>query len=1042
MARLTNVLTRKRTNNLIVALLCLFFSSQLFAQDVDKVTTYKDVNGWKLQVNDQDFYVKGVVWGYSPRGQNYTYNLWGESDDFIKKVLDHDFGLMAKAGVTATRSFSIIPPEWVTYIYNKFDIMTVINPLMGRYGSNVGGVWRTFSDYSDPLTRETLKAEVLETVERFKDTPGVLMIALGNESNYGLSWSSFEIENLPVDEQNREKAKFLYSLYAEIITAGKEIDKNHLFTIVNGDLQYLDLIAEYLPHMDVLGTNVYRGIGFSDLWDRVKAEYDRPIVFLEFGSDAFNARSFAEDQGAQASYLKGQWQEMYNHSYGNSGAGNSIGGMVFEWRDEWWKFKQTDNLDVQDRNASWSNGGYEFDFVEGQNNMNEEWFGITRLGKINSDGVYEAEPRMALDVLTEIWSMDPYGSTQESVNQMISDVDMDLHSLKSDIRMLKSAKKESEIFSLTGGSFSGDFIVKGRDSDIEENGEDALTSSDGQMAFLDFAFQPTNRISGDFSLNVLGNVSQSDFEFRYGDRGAPVRVNVLSDNEFGITSAKDTAIDGRERVEIYDFQAKYEGDSADLLTFYHVPRYHWGDEGDFFGLLRETTDMEGQDIWNDKAPYGAEIIGKQSLEGLKLVFGPEIYWGANPKAMLKYEFGSGGNEYAVIVSEDLAEKTGASGGTEATVRQSRQLTLYAKTDLASGVSLELGGIMSGTEKINDEFDRIYRSNTLVVDEIDFKDTLGVKAKVSFDVLGTSRAYLAMNYAGLVADGGDPLREFGTELPYSALGNKRELEGGIMINMEPFTIFPRLLYRENVIDSNGTIDPTINGTTVNPGINPRNRDDDPFAVLDNRAGKSAEVYLTYDPTPATSFYDWNVDLLEDAYFAANIGFTRTYYDSATDAYTFFLEEFDTNASFANGLAEEDVWLLKSKMIFNPYTGYTFIANIEAGKQQSTGDPDRGAVDYYSLNAKVIIDKKHIISGYIEKDAFGQYDFHRQFNITYPVQLKLDYSMLLDEYKSELRSSKLGVKFLYRTLDEGSPEDDYDDGANSYQFEIGTYFVFNF
>ena len=36
----------------------------------DKVSTYKDADGWKLQVNGYDYYMKGVVWGYTPRGQN------------------------------------------------------------------------------------------------------------------------------------------------------------------------------------------------------------------------------------------------------------------------------------------------------------------------------------------------------------------------------------------------------------------------------------------------------------------------------------------------------------------------------------------------------------------------------------------------------------------------------------------------------------------------------------------------------------------------------------------------------------------------------------------------------------------------------------------------------------------------------------------------------------------------------------------------------------------------------------------------------------
>ena len=1047
MAKLYCLASAKRISGICAVICLMLFASTGQAQTVDKVTTYKDADGWKLQVNGEDFYVKGVVWGYSPRGENYSYNLWGESEEFIKKVLDHEFGLMAKAGVTANRSFTIIPPKWVAYIYQEHGIMSVINPLMGRYGANIGGIWRPFTDYSDELTRETLKAEVLAVVEQYKDTPGMLMFALGNESNYGLSWSSFEIENLPVGEQNREKAKFLYSLFAEVIEAGKQIDPNHLFTIVNGDIQYLDLIVEYGSDWDLLGVNAYRGISFEDkdagvsLWRDVKETLDLPIVFMEFGSDAFNARDFTEDQAAQASFLKAQWQEIYNKSYGKGAEGNALGGFVFEWRDEWWKYKQTENLDVQDRTASWANGGYTFDFVEGQNNMNEEWFGITRLGDINAEGIYEAEPRMAYDVLTEIWSMNPYSGTRSAVNAMINEVDMDLYSFKSDIRLLKSAKKEADKFSLAGGSFSGEFIVKGRDNAIQVNGEDGLEFTDGQMAFLDFAFQPTKRIKGDFSLNILANVADSDFEFRYGDRGKPITVEVLEDDVLGVTTRSDTSLNGRERIEIYDFQASYENENYDLLAFYHVPRYHWGYEGDFYGLLRETTDMEGQDIWNAKAPYGAEYIGKQSMDGLKVVFGPEIYWGANPKAMVKYEFGSGNIDYAFIHAEDIAQRSDSSSATEATTRQSRQTTLYAKTNLWAGSTLELGGIMASSEKIDDKYDRVEGSD-IVVDEIAFEDTLGIKAKLAFDVFASSRAYVAINYAGLVADAGDPLIEFGTELPYSALGNKQEIEGGIQFNLGNYMIYPRFLYRENIVDANPVIDPVTTGTTLSPGIDPRNRDEDPFAVLDNREAASVEIYLTYDPTPATSFYAWNVDKIEDAGFAYNFGITATSYNTATDAELFFFEEGGSNASFGEGLVAEDVYLLKNKMIFNPSSDLKYIFNITAGKQQSTGKPGEKTVEFYGLDGKLIIDRKHIISADIRVDDFGPYDFQRQFNLTYPLQIELDYTRLLDQLRDEDRSSKIGVKTLYRTLDENSPDEEFEGGDNDYMFEIWTYFELNF
>lgn len=1011
-----------------------------YAQQADVVTTYHDQAGWKLQVNGKDFYVKGVVWGYSPKGQNYSYNLWGQSDEFIKTVLDEEFTLLKDANINAIRAFSNIPPKWITYVYQRYGIMTVLNPLFGRYGATINGVWVSNTNYQDEATRAALKSDFIKTVQTYKDVPGVLMFALGNESNYGLSWSSFEIENLPQGEQNKQKARYLYSLFAEAISEAKAIDSNHLFTIVNGDIQYLDLIKEYGADWDLLGVNAYRGISFTDLWARVKDKLDLPVIFFEFGSDAFNARTFSEDQKDQALYLKGQWQEMYNKSYGKGEEGNSLGGFVFQWRDEWWKHKQEENLDIHDRTASWSNGGYKWDFVEGQNNMNEEWFGITAMGDMDARGVYPSEPRMAYYVLKDIWALDVYDIPKSTMNREIRSIDMDLHEVRGNIQMLKSENRRQSIFNMTGGSFSGEYFIKGRQQDITVDGENGLRFSDGQMANLDFAFQPSNRLNGQFTLNVLANVADSDFEFRYGDRGLPITVETIEDDGASATVRSQKVLKGRERIEIYDFNATYEGDNFTLESFYHVPRFHWGYKGDFFGLLRETTDMEGQDIWNSKAPYGVEYRGKGSMDGLTVLFGPEIYWGANPKVMIKYDFDALGIDYTVIHSEDLARREDSSSSTDTTDKQTSQTTLYAKLGLSEDTTLELGGLVSSSEKVGDSYDRLEGSN-IVLDEIEDKDTLGIKAKLSFNVFN-SKAYVAMNYAGLVADSGDVLRENGTELPYSGLGNKRELEGGILIPVGDFTIYPRFLVRKNIVDANPTIEPSTSGTTLSPGLKPRNYDDDPFAVLDNREAKSGEIILTYDPTPASYFYNWNADITEDAPFAFNLGLTYTEFDSFTDSDRFFYEAGNTNAAFGAGLAAEDVYLAKSKLIFNPSQTLKYVFNIQVGKQQSTGKPGQEAVKFSSLEAKAVVNKRHIFSGYIKEDAFGPYDFYRQFNLTYPTQVKLEYARLLDLKFDEKTSSKMGVKLYYRSLDENSPVDEYEDGKNDYMFEIQTYFKYSF
>lgn len=1035
----------------VLLVFCGPFAVQANAADV--VTTYKDEKGWKLQVNGKDFYVKGMVWGYSPRGQNYTYNLWGESDDFIRKVLDYDFGLMKAAGVNAIRSFSTIPPQWVTYIYREYGIMTVINPLMGRYGYTIGGKWVPFIDYSDPLTRETLKRDMDEIVRQYKDVPGVLMFAFGNESNYGLSWSSFEIENLPEGEQNTAKARHLYSLFSEVIAAGTAIDPNHPFTIVNGDIQYIDLIAEYLKDMKVLGVNAYRGPSFTNLWAEVAKKLDLPVVFLEFGSDAFNARRLEEDQRSQALLLKDQWQEMYNKAYGNGEEGNSIGGFVFEWRDEWWKYLQVENLDKQDNNASWSNQGYLFDWAAGKNNMNEEWFGVTALGLPNSDGVYAARPRMAYDVLSEVFALDPYTAGKAGINAMFANMDVGLYELKGDVRQLKADNSEGKrLLRFTGGDIRTEFALRGTEEEIRIDGEDAVEFSDGQMLFLDFAFQPTEDFEGQFSLNILGNVAKKrPLEFTYGDRGLELtlKTEALVGEEF---VERKVTIKDNERVEIYDFGANYRGQHFDMEAFYHTPRYHWGYEGDFFGLVREATDIYGMDVWNAKAPEGIQIDGKGALEGLTLLAGPEVYWGANPKAVLKYDFEVGKVGFSFIHSEDVARQGEGAQATQATERQSRQTTLYATTELLKDVKLEVGGIMSATEKVDEVYTRVDSAGNIYRDEIKSEDTFGVKAKLTFPLFG-AETYLSGHYAGLVADGGDPLKTYGvtdpSRLPYSGLGNKQEYEAGMLMRFGDVVVYPRLMYRDNLVDANPFIPPSIDPDgTLHPGVSPRDRDNDPFAVLGNREAKSAEMYLTWDPTGATPFYDWDNEWREDAKFAFNIGGTYTEFPTPTDSYLFFFEPAGANAAFGRGLPAEDVWAVSSRMVFNPSQSSRYSLRLIRGFDQSTGNPDGGTRDFFELHGKALLNRKHLISGYFMKDSWGPYDFYRQFNITYPEQYKVDYAYLLGtpgmlgSRMDEERATRIGVRGILRTTDENSPDEEFLEGVNDYLFLVVFYVTYRF
>jgi len=60
-------------------------------------------------------------------------------------------------------------------------------------------------------------------------------------------------------------------------------------------------------------------------------------------------------------FLESQWRQiMGNVANAPRGAGNCLGGVIFEWTDEWWKHAMVDpqGWSVHDTGSNWSNGSY------------------------------------------------------------------------------------------------------------------------------------------------------------------------------------------------------------------------------------------------------------------------------------------------------------------------------------------------------------------------------------------------------------------------------------------------------------------------------------------------------------------------------------------------------------------------------------------------------------------------------------------------------------------------------------------------------------
>jgi len=562
-------------NNFLGLALCLF--ATVVSAQVDQVSVVKNDAGMKLVVNGNDFMINGMNWDYIPIGTNtVNANFWKKSDDVIRAALDSEMSLLKNMGVNTIRQYTGIPAKWIKYIYENYGIYTMLNHSFGRYGLTIDGVWVPVTDYSDPRTQEFLLSEVDKLVKEYKNTPGLLLYLLGNENNYGLFWAGTETEDFPDDEEEKKfigekRGRPMYRLMNEAAKKIKASDSSHPVAICNGDVLFIDIVAEECKDVDIYGVNMYRGESFGDVFQVVKDKLDKPIMLTEFGADAFNAIENAEDQKSQAYYLVSNWKEIYENAAGLGKANNSIGGFTFQFSDGWWKygFNDRENADKHDNNASWSNGGYQKDYVFGENNMNEEWFGICAKGPTNERGLYDLYPRAAYYALKEAHQLNPYddGVTQDFVKNHFDNIQlMDavlrargdkaaLGVVGNDKIRLSNLRAEFTTYN-TGGSL----ITTPDDANPDElTYPDELGFDHMQSYFIGVEGNPSSNMSANVNFNILGNVAENPIdEVFYENRGRPVLIN---------TDQGEVQLTDVNRVQVYSAEYEWNAKGFDLRGF-------------------------------------------------------------------------------------------------------------------------------------------------------------------------------------------------------------------------------------------------------------------------------------------------------------------------------------------------------------------------------------------------------------------------------------------------------------------------------------------
>lgn len=305
------------------------------------------LDGRRLLVNQEPFYLRGVCWNPVPRGQGHPAGL-----DYAG-FAPTDIPLMVEAGINVVRTYEpLLDTDVLDQLSdNGIYVLNSIYP----YGGDPAQV-------------------VSERIAAVRDHPAILFWVLGNEWNYN---------GLYVDLSHADSLERLNEVAALV----KRADDTHPVATVYGELPSAETIAS-MPDIDVWGINAYRGISFGDLFERWSVLSELPMFIAEYGADAYNATISAYDPQSQAEAVRALTLELLGQASAFEPNGVTIGGTLFEWADEWWK-DATGSADTQDIGGIAPGAGPYPDQV-----FNEEWWGLVDIDR---------QPRPAYEELQQLF---------------------------------------------------------------------------------------------------------------------------------------------------------------------------------------------------------------------------------------------------------------------------------------------------------------------------------------------------------------------------------------------------------------------------------------------------------------------------------------------------------------------------------------------------------------------------------------------------------------------------------------------------------------
>ena len=397
--------------------------------DAVKLVQYENGH-WQLLVDGKPYLVKAMAYAPSPVGKSPNegnldpngdwqkmdangngkidgpYDAWVDKNKNNAQDSDEpavgDFQLMKEMGVNTIRVYHhAYNKELFRSLYKDYGIRIILGDMLGMYAAGSGADWYKGTDYTDPVHLENMRSSVRKMVEEYKDEPYVLMWMLGNESNYGFVGDPDpKSNNAGLGSNAKKQPEAHYAFVNEVAAMIKEMDPTRPVGFSNGEVITIDILKKTSHNIDIFGCNAYRGsFGFGrSFWEDIERHLDKPVLLTEYGCPAFFAGKDSElAEEKQLEYHQGNWEDIVNNTAG-SGAGNAIGGTVFEFVDEWWKsglppkFSPSEHETVGDFTAAFPDGW-----------MHEEWLGLTSQGD-GSQSPYLRQLRKAYFYYKKVWN--------------------------------------------------------------------------------------------------------------------------------------------------------------------------------------------------------------------------------------------------------------------------------------------------------------------------------------------------------------------------------------------------------------------------------------------------------------------------------------------------------------------------------------------------------------------------------------------------------------------------------------------------------------